>query len=129
MYPPLCSWEDAIKVAETLDPHILNVLTPHYISPFPNTYTFSKRLGEGVVEDLCSGKIPTLILRPSIGLYIFLSNTLYIAYQFKVINVHKEPLPGWVDNFNGPVGILLAGGKGKCSLDKVSHNTLKIIFA
>lgn len=24
----------------------------------------------------------------------------------------KEPLPGWVDNLNGPTGILAAGGKG-----------------
>lgn len=24
----------------------------------------------------------------------------------------KEPLPGWVDNLNGPIGILAAGGKG-----------------
>jgi fatty acyl-CoA reductase len=23
-----------------------------------------------------------------------------------------EPFPGWVDNFNGPVGLLIAGGKG-----------------
>lgn len=25
---------------------------------------------------------------------------------------YKEPVPGWVDNLNGPTGILLAGGKG-----------------
>lgn len=24
----------------------------------------------------------------------------------------KEPVPGWIDNFNGPVGLMLAGGKG-----------------
>lgn len=24
----------------------------------------------------------------------------------------KEPLPGWVDNLNGPIGILVGGGKG-----------------
>lgn len=24
----------------------------------------------------------------------------------------KEPMPGWVDNLNGPTGILAAGGKG-----------------
>lgn len=24
----------------------------------------------------------------------------------------QEPLPGWVDNLNGPTGILAAGGKG-----------------
>lgn len=24
----------------------------------------------------------------------------------------KEPLPGWVDNLNGPIGLMLAAGKG-----------------
>lgn len=24
----------------------------------------------------------------------------------------NEPMPGWVDNLNGPTGILAAGGKG-----------------
>lgn len=24
----------------------------------------------------------------------------------------QEPLPGWVDNLNGPTGILVAGSKG-----------------
>lgn len=23
-----------------------------------------------------------------------------------------EPMPGWVDNFNGPVGLIVASGKG-----------------
>lgn len=23
-----------------------------------------------------------------------------------------EPLPGWVDNLNGPVGVMIAAGKG-----------------
>lgn len=25
---------------------------------------------------------------------------------------YKEPLPGWVDNLNGPIGLLVGGGKG-----------------
>lgn len=24
----------------------------------------------------------------------------------------KEPVAGWVDNFNGPVGLMVGGGKG-----------------
>lgn len=24
----------------------------------------------------------------------------------------QEPLPGWVDNLNGPVGLIVGGGKG-----------------
>jgi len=29
-----------------------------------------------------------------------------------VIPIWKEPIPGWTDNINGPVGILIAAGKG-----------------
>lgn len=25
---------------------------------------------------------------------------------------HKEPTPGWVDNLNGPVGLMIGAGKG-----------------
>jgi fatty acyl-CoA reductase len=29
-----------------------------------------------------------------------------------VTSTVEDPFPGWVDNFNGPVGIMVAGGKG-----------------
>jgi fatty acyl-CoA reductase len=29
-----------------------------------------------------------------------------------VISTMVEPFPGWIDNFNGPVGLMVAGGKG-----------------
>lgn len=29
-----------------------------------------------------------------------------------VLNAWKEPKPGWVDNLNGPTGIVVAAGKG-----------------
>lgn len=31
---------------------------------------------------------------------------------FPVTPSVKEPVPGWVDNLNGPVGLLIGGGKG-----------------
>lgn len=31
---------------------------------------------------------------------------------FKVISTARDPFPGWIDNFNGPVGIFVASGKG-----------------
>lgn len=95
MYPPHADWREAIAIAETGNDHILNVLTQHYMSPLPNTYTFTKSMAEHVINDICVGHIPTIIFRPSI-----------------VISTVKEPMPGWNDNFNGPVGILVAVGKG-----------------
>ncbi|KAJ8958397.1 hypothetical protein NQ318_002179 [Aromia moschata] len=95
MYPPFADWRDAIEIAEKADPHIVDVFSNKYMHPFPNTYTFAKRLAEHVVHDYCDGQIPSIILRPSI-----------------VINTMLEPVSGWIDNFNGPVGILVASGKG-----------------
>lgn len=32
--------------------------------------------------------------------------------NYLVTPAHQEPLPGWVDSLNGPIGIMVAGGKG-----------------
>ncbi|GLV34114.1 uncharacterized protein CBL_00043 [Carabus blaptoides fortunei] len=67
---------------------------PIIIDPHPNTYTFTKRLAETLVNEY--GKdLPIAIIRPSI-----------------VIPTIKEPFPGWVDSLNGPVGVLAGAGKG-----------------
>lgn len=57
-------------------------------------------------------------------------NKCIIFFLFKiVVTTYKEPLAGWIDNFNGPLGLLFASGKGvlrtlyarnKESLDNVS---------
>lgn len=72
----------------------LFIIIFRYLGNFPNTYTFTKRLAEQIVNDY-SHVIPAIIFRPSI-----------------VISTMTEPMPGWVDNFNGPVGIMIGGGKG-----------------
>ncbi|KAK9884187.1 hypothetical protein WA026_005140 [Henosepilachna vigintioctopunctata] len=95
IYPAHADWRDAIRLAENVDKYELDLLTKKYIDPLPNTYTFTKSLSEHVIKDLCDGVIPAVILRPSI-----------------VISTWKDPMPGWIDNFNGPVGILVAVGKG-----------------
>ncbi|XP_050513716.1 putative fatty acyl-CoA reductase CG5065 isoform X2 [Diabrotica virgifera virgifera] len=68
LYPALANWRDAIKIAEECDPKTLEVLSQKYISPLPNTYTFAKSLGEHVINELCQGKIPVVITRPSVGI-------------------------------------------------------------
>lgn len=42
---------------------------------------------------------------------------IYQSKQFIINNItvspaHKEPLPGWVDSLNGPIGVMVGGGKG-----------------
>ncbi|CAH2101749.1 unnamed protein product [Euphydryas editha] len=94
MYPPHADWRDMLQVCEELDDHTLQVLTPKYLGELPNTYVFTKQLAEHVVYEY-KGKLPIVIVRPSI-----------------VISSLIEPFPGWIDNFNGPVGISIACGKG-----------------
>lgn len=85
---------DIINLVEWMKPEVLEEITDKLIKPHPNTYTYSKRLAENVVNDYYP-KIPVVIARPSI-----------------VIPAWKEPIPGWVDNFNGPTGLFIAAGKG-----------------
>lgn len=94
MYPANGDWKATIKLAEEY-PDVLDVLTDKYINYEPNTYTFTKGLAEQVAIEF-QDRLPIIIFRPSI-----------------VISSMEEPFPGWVDNFNGPVGLLLACGIGK----------------
>jgi len=41
------------------------------------------------------GNVPTAIVRPSV-----------------VLGSYEEPIPGWIDNFNGPAGLALMGSLG-----------------
>ncbi|XP_044731403.1 fatty acyl-CoA reductase 1-like [Chrysoperla carnea] len=92
VYKATTNWETMIKAAETMDKNVLNYLEQKILNKYPNTYTFSKNLAEELVSENC-GDIPTVIFRPTV-----------------VCCAENEPIPGWIDNFNGPVG-LIAGGQ------------------
>lgn len=94
IYPPKADWCTAIKMAERFDEEAINALTLKFINYAPNTYTFTKSLAEQVVKDY-SDRLPIIIFRPSI-----------------VISTLDEPMPGWIDNFNGPAGLLTACALG-----------------
>ncbi|XP_077295479.1 putative fatty acyl-CoA reductase CG5065 [Arctopsyche grandis] len=72
----------------------LNAVQPQLLKFHPNTYTYSKRLAECLIRDEYQ-KLPVGIARPSI-----------------VIPAWSEPVEGWVDSLNGPMGVMLAAGKG-----------------
>ncbi|XP_050513709.1 putative fatty acyl-CoA reductase CG5065 isoform X2 [Diabrotica virgifera virgifera] len=95
LYPAHANWRDAITIAEECDPKTLQVFSQKYIFPLPNTYTFAKSLGEHVVNELCQGKIPVVITRPSV-----------------VMQTLSEPIQGYIENYNGPTGLMTALGIG-----------------
>nr|AWJ25021.1 fatty acyl-CoA reductase [Nilaparvata lugens] len=85
---------DVINLTKWMDGQSMDQVTQRLISPHPNCYTYTKRLSETLV-DQSRKQIPVAIARPSI-----------------VTPSIEEPMPGWVDNLNGPMGLLVGGGKG-----------------
>ncbi|KAF6209171.1 hypothetical protein GE061_014916 [Apolygus lucorum] len=69
-------------------------ITEKLLGDHPNCYTFTKQLAETLVDEYKTS-IPVSIVRPAI-----------------VTPSHHDPFPGWVDSLNGPIGVLVAGGKG-----------------
>lgn len=85
---------DLIRCAEWMDDETMANMGDTLIKPHPNTYTYTKRLAEIYVRSRFPD-LPICIVRPSI-----------------VTPAYKDPLPGWVDSLNGPVGILVGASKG-----------------
>ncbi|XP_011057889.1 PREDICTED: fatty acyl-CoA reductase 1-like [Acromyrmex echinatior] len=94
VYPPIADWRKMIEIAETLDEHTLDVFMLKCLQYVPNTYIFSKNLAESIIQEY-SSSLPCAIVRPSI-----------------VGPSLSEPIPGWIDNVYGPIGLFLGGGKG-----------------
>ncbi|KAG5676115.1 hypothetical protein PVAND_005969 [Polypedilum vanderplanki] len=100
LYEEIYDWPqkplDLIKCSTWMSEEAMHEMGKSMMSPHPNTYTFTKRLAEILVRDeYDQGKLNVCVVRPSI-----------------VTPAWKEPLPGWVDSLNGPIGIMVAGGKG-----------------
>ncbi|CAH0699593.1 unnamed protein product [Spodoptera exigua] len=94
LYPSKHRPEHVMHCVNWMDDELLGHLQPKIIEPQPNTYAYTKSLTEDLVSQY-EGKFPIVIARPSI-----------------VAAAYKEPLPGWVDNLNGPTGLLVGAGKG-----------------
>ena len=80
--------EDMLEISKRIKHSLLDSdeMTRILIGQHPNTYTFTKALGEQLVKDQ-AGELPVSIFRPSI-----------------VVASVQEPMPGWVDNLNGATG-------------------------
>lgn len=64
------------------------------IGKFPNTYTFTKNIGEKLLKKH-RGDIPLVIIRPSI-----------------IGAAAAEPHPGWVDSISAATAVYLTGALG-----------------
>lgn len=101
---------DVIEVVRWMDPKALELATPNIIAPHPNTYTYSKRLAESLVASE-KDNIPICMIRPAV-----------------VCPAVIEPVEGWVDSLNGPMGLLVASGKGVLrSMHCIGSNKAQVI--
>lgn len=81
---------DCEKMAELISwmpDSLCDAVTGEIMEDRPNTYVFTKAMAENLVQKY-QGKFPIAIVRPSI-----------------VTPSIKDPIPGWVDNVNGPMGL------------------------
>ncbi|EZA60711.1 Putative fatty acyl-CoA reductase [Ooceraea biroi] len=91
-YQTSISAESVARMIDTMTDEALEAMRPQLLTNQPNTYAYSKALSEDFVSR-CG--LPVGIIRPSI-----------VAASW------KEPVPGWIDNMNGPTGLLIGAGKG-----------------
>uniref|UniRef100_A0A182MBQ0 Fatty acyl-CoA reductase n=1 Tax=Anopheles culicifacies TaxID=139723 RepID=A0A182MBQ0_9DIPT len=94
LYPPKYDWKKLVQAVDRYEPETLDALMQKLSHNSPNTYTYTKGLAEQVCNDYCN-ELPLAIVRPSVVLFTI-----------------QEPMSGWVDNFNGPTGMLVSAGLG-----------------
>ncbi|ESP04680.1 hypothetical protein LOTGIDRAFT_170518 [Lottia gigantea] len=94
IYEPHIAPQKLIDALEWMTDDMVESVTPKLLGSHPNTYTFTKQLAEAIYKMEGAG-LPVAIIRPSI-----------------VGAAWKEPIQGWIDNFNGASGLCIASGKG-----------------
>ncbi|XP_043486801.1 fatty acyl-CoA reductase wat-like [Polistes fuscatus] len=93
-YDPPMDDDMLINLVDNMNKKLLDDITPKLLGSWPNSYVYTKSVAENIIKKQ-AGLIPIGIFRPGI-----------------VISTYREPIPGWVDNLNGPMGIFAAAAKG-----------------
>ncbi|GLV38329.1 waterproof [Carabus blaptoides fortunei] len=93
-YDPPTNACDLIDMVENTDDGQLEIMTPKILGRYPNTYTFTKGVTEGLILEQARG-LPLSIIRPSI-----------------VVSTYREPVRGWTCTPYGPGGIVAGAGVG-----------------
>jgi fatty acyl-CoA reductase len=94
VYPELLTPEKLMSLSNDLNDEMLESLTPHLFGDRPSSYHYTKAMAENLVESYAD-RVPVGIVRPSI-----------------ITASLNDPMPGWIDNYNGPSGYLVTAGAG-----------------
>lgn len=93
-YEPPIQAEKLIEMAKWMEPETLEEISPVLLGDRPNTYTYTKAVAESLLVERSKTLLPNVpiaMVRPSI-----------------IAGIWRQPICGWVDNFNGPTGVILA---------------------
>ncbi|XP_060532694.1 putative fatty acyl-CoA reductase CG5065 isoform X1 [Cylas formicarius] len=93
-YDPPADPDEVLNSVNWIREDSMADLTKQILGDIPNSYTFSKALAEGLVNKEV-GKLPVIIVRPAV-----------------VIPIFQDPLPGFFNNLQSPMGIFIGAGKG-----------------
>uniref|UniRef100_A0AAG5DKM7 Fatty acyl-CoA reductase n=1 Tax=Anopheles atroparvus TaxID=41427 RepID=A0AAG5DKM7_ANOAO len=91
---PFGGFENIMRLFQHLTAPEKDALKPLILGSMPNSYTFSKRCAEVMIQQQFA-HLPIAVFRPPI-----------------VTSAYREPSPGWVNNFNGPAGIVVGAIRG-----------------
>ncbi|XP_044261427.1 fatty acyl-CoA reductase wat-like [Tribolium madens] len=89
-YSPSVTPKTLLQIVDSLDDEILDNITPGLLGKWPNSYVFTKTIAEDLIKSE-ENNLPIAIVRPAI-----------------VVSSAKEPMPGWIDNFYGVIGMTIA---------------------
>ena len=89
------NWKQTYTQILQMDKRDLEHYEKSLLGNFPNTYTFTKRMAEHLLDQMNGKRIPLSIVRPSI-----------IGASL------EEPFPGWTDSITLAGGIYLVAGLG-----------------
>ncbi|XP_023234534.1 fatty acyl-CoA reductase 1-like isoform X1 [Centruroides sculpturatus] len=94
VYSEQLTAQQVIEASQWMDEDLLDCIVPKLLNGRPTTYHYTKALAENLLLEQ-GENLPIAIVRPSI-----------------VSATWQEPIPGWIDNLNGPSAFIVATGKG-----------------
>ncbi|XP_032674193.1 fatty acyl-CoA reductase wat-like [Odontomachus brunneus] len=111
-YSPPLETDKILTLLNVLDDEMLNKITPTLVGEWPNIYVYTKAIAEDTVRQYSVG-LSACIIRPSI-----------------VTSTAKEPIPGWINNIYGAVGVIVGSSMGLLrTLHCIPENTAEIMPA
>lgn len=76
-YEPPMHFRRALELPKSFDTDVIDALTRHIITPWPNTYTFTKAVTESMIKHYQT-QLPLAVVRPSIRKHKFISKAIGI---------------------------------------------------